>query len=135
LRGVKTDSALKSALHTPLRCPQNPPEVGAFLSKTPPAQGPKTRALTRPKTRVPLVRAAAWPAHLPESPLKRSRHCHKSPAALPKENTEKAQTKPDGNEILHAPTPHITGSEKHSEKRAALFAVRVHVIVMQQNTH
>jgi len=26
-------------------------------------------------------------------------------------------------------TPHITGSKKHSEERAALFAVRVHVIV------
>ena len=27
-------------------------------------------------------------------------------------------------------TPHITGSKKQSEERAALFAVRVHVIVM-----
>lgn len=27
-------------------------------------------------------------------------------------------------------TPHITGSKKHSEERAALIAVRVHVIVM-----
>ena len=27
-------------------------------------------------------------------------------------------------------TPHITGSKKQSEGRAALFAVRVHVIVM-----
>jgi len=29
-----------------------------------------------------------------------------------------------------ASTPHITGSKKQSEERAALFAVRVHVIVM-----
>jgi len=27
-------------------------------------------------------------------------------------------------------TPHITDSKKQSEERAALFAVRVHVIVM-----
>jgi len=29
-----------------------------------------------------------------------------------------------------ATTPHITGSKKQSEERAALFAVRVYVIVM-----
>jgi len=29
-------------------------------------------------------------------------------------------------------TPHITGSKKQSEERAALFAVRVHVIVSCQ---
>jgi phosphoglycerate dehydrogenase-like enzyme len=28
-------------------------------------------------------------------------------------------------------TPHITGSKKQSEERAALFAVRVHVLVMR----
>ena len=32
--------------------------------------------------------------------------------------------------ILFFLTPHITGSKKQSEERAALFAVRVHVIVM-----
>ncbi|MEA3452329.1 MAG: hypothetical protein U9Q83_10570, partial [Bacteroidota bacterium] len=31
-------------------------------------------------------------------------------------------------------TPHITGSKKQSEERAALFAVRVHVIVIHFST-
>jgi hypothetical protein len=30
-------------------------------------------------------------------------------------------------------TPHITGSKKHSEERATLFAVRVHVLVSITN--
>ncbi len=32
--------------------------------------------------------------------------------------------------IIKGITPHITGSKKHSEERAALFDVRVYVIVM-----
>jgi len=32
--------------------------------------------------------------------------------------------------IIASLTPHITGSKKQSEERAALFAVRVYVIVM-----
>jgi hypothetical protein len=36
-----------------------------------------------------------------------------------------------GGYTVRSPTPHITGSKKQSEERAVLFAVRVHVIVMQ----
>ncbi|MEA1914345.1 MAG: hypothetical protein U9N30_03420, partial [Campylobacterota bacterium] len=38
------------------------------------------------------------------------------------------------SQVCRRRTPHITGSKKQSEERAALFAVRVHVIVIHFST-